>query len=140
MLLCSWSAAWGLQGSFRLAYGAAYSMQPDFTYALAFTASSADNNTAALELQLAPRLAADKQTGCLVFTPAQPQRLIKLVDDLNALSIVYDNAPDSTEILADVVSSNPRILRSLAAASRGPFRLCGKTAEMLRPLLSGDCY
>jgi hypothetical protein len=135
---CSWSNAWGLQGSFRLAYGAAYSMQPGFTYALQFKVGSTDDQAAALQQQLAPRLAVDPaKSGCLVYTPAQPQRLINLIEDIRTLAIAADEAPASGEILADVVSSNPRNLRNLAAASRGPFKLCGQTAEMLRPLLSG---
>lgn len=86
-------------------------------------------------------LSYDKQdTNCLLFTAQQPMRLVKLVDDLYSLSLAaYEAGKAATwlneaVILGDIVAANLG-LPSLSAASKGPFKLCGQTYEMVAGLV-----
>ncbi|WIA38177.1 hypothetical protein OEZ86_001528 [Tetradesmus obliquus] len=71
-------------------------------------------------------------SGCLQYSPRQPERLLKLVNDLVTLTAL---APELRlglpQVLTDVVTSNFGRICNLWAASRGPFRLCGKVGQLL---------
>jgi len=49
-LLCknSWGSNWGLKGTFKIAYGAAFILQPDYTFAIEFRNNSRPQQAAAL--------------------------------------------------------------------------------------------
>jgi hypothetical protein len=131
-VICSWSSSWGLNGSFKIAYGAAYVMQPDYTFAL-----QVEQRAAAIQKSLSTALAYfNAKPGCLLYQPKQRQHLIKLADDLTTLASSKSppghviNQPD---LLSDIVTSNLGYVLSLSVASKGPFKLCGKTAQLGTP-------
>jgi hypothetical protein len=143
---CSWGPSWGLKGSFRMAYGAANIMQPDYTFALEYNAAS----MAARAWQVVRRLqpgttnisssatADEWRFGYLAYTPKTPLRLAKLAVDLSVLAATALSSAvrlRKADILTDLVASNLGYLPSLSAASTGPFRLSGKTAHMLSSVL-----
>jgi hypothetical protein len=137
---CSWSTNWGLGGTFKMAYGSAYIMQPDYTFAVQFTMTDFAGRT----LQVKQRL---KQAtlvydagahGCVLYTPKQPLRLVTLADDLATLAVTSSIVTSlrRADILAELVASNlaskqSSSLRLLSSASKGPFRLCRKIAGLL---------
>lgn len=132
----SWSTRWGNNGVIRIAYAAAYVMQPDYTFALQFHQASSDARAAGIKARLRPDLRKDStKPGCILFTPKQPQRLVKLVDDLATLADTSAAAVSASQIYADIITSNLGYVRDLAAASRGPFNLCGSSVQLLVDLL-----
>uniref|UniRef100_A0A383W290 Peptidase C1A papain C-terminal domain-containing protein n=1 Tax=Tetradesmus obliquus TaxID=3088 RepID=A0A383W290_TETOB len=122
----SWGPSWGPNGSFKIAYGAAYIMQPDYTFAF-----EVRETLAQVQQRFAQALSFPATPGCLLYFPKQPQRLMKLADDLTTLAALV---PETTlpQVLAEVVTSNTNRIGNLSAAVRGPFRLCG---NYLRELL-----
>jgi hypothetical protein len=111
-------------------------MQPDYTFALQFQQASTAARAAAIKARLKPDLRNDTiKPGCIQFKPRQPHRLVKLVDDLSALADASTSAVSTARIYADVVTSNLGYVGNLAAASRGPFRLCGSSVQLLADLL-----
>lgn len=114
-------------------------MQPDYTFALQFHLASIADRAAAIRARLKPELRHDTtKPGCILLTPKQPLRLVKLVDDLAALAAALTTpqkpiAP--SRLYADVVTSNLGYVRDLSANSRGPFRLCGSTVQLLADLM-----
>ncbi|WIA24077.1 hypothetical protein OEZ85_013685 [Tetradesmus obliquus] len=78
---------------------------------------------------------------CLEYTSDQPTRLIKLADDLTTLALSAPTASSArlrkADVIVDLVASNLGFMPSLSAASTGPFKLCGKTAQLLSGLLLG---
>ncbi|WIA44571.1 hypothetical protein OEZ86_007296 [Tetradesmus obliquus] len=157
----SWSTSWGLQGSFRVAYAAANIMQPDYTFALQYTKASLRARATAITHQLKPNLVTHISTSsgnspndsssevqaqgwrpsCLEYTSDQPIRMLKLADDLATLALSVPAAISArlrkADVIVDLVASNLGFMPSLSAASTGPFRLCGKTAQLLSGLLLG---
>lgn len=133
----SWGPSWGLNGSFRVAYGAANIMQPDYTFALQFNKASMTARAADILQLLKPSLAYDLDNpGCVMYSARRFQRLLQFVDDLVTISLTSTTVRLSkADILADIVASNVGYLRSLSAASKGPFRLCGKTVQLLSTIL-----
>ncbi|KAF6257657.1 hypothetical protein COO60DRAFT_1695321 [Scenedesmus sp. NREL 46B-D3] len=124
----SWSPSWGWNGSFKIAYGAAYIMQPDYTYGLKIP-----QNVGQVQHRIGLGLAYSSTPGCLEFRSAQPVRLIKLADDLSAVAArSLRGQYDRPQLLADVITSNLGVVRDISAASRGPFRLCGSLVLALR--------
>uniref|UniRef100_A0A383WKQ7 Peptidase C1A papain C-terminal domain-containing protein n=1 Tax=Tetradesmus obliquus TaxID=3088 RepID=A0A383WKQ7_TETOB len=122
----SWGPSWGLNGSFKVAYGAAYIMQPDYTFAFRVSESVPQ-----VQQRFAQAFIYPAKPGCLQYSPQQPQRLITLADDLitlTALAPEFGLTPG--QVLADVVTSN--LGGNLPRASRGPFRLC---SNYIRPLV-----
>jgi hypothetical protein len=75
----------------------------------------------------------------VVYAPREPERLVKLADDLVALANAETDAKNGgvADVLADLVPSNIGFVRGpLSAAGRGPFRLCGvNTVQLLRDVL-----
>ncbi|WIA16022.1 hypothetical protein OEZ85_012754 [Tetradesmus obliquus] len=137
----SWAPTWGLQGSFKIAYGSAFIMPPD-TYALEFYRASIEAHASNISAGLLPNLA-DEPTkpGCLKYRPPQPQRLIKLVEDLTVVLSQVSNdrrqaADTSNIVLADVVTFNVGVVKPLSAVGRGPFLVCGRTAVMLNTVMT----
>lgn len=111
-------------------------MQPDYTFALQFHQDSTAVRAAAIRARLKPDLRNDTtKPGCILLAPKQPFRLVKLVDDLAALADASSERIRTARIHAEVVTSNLGFVRDLAAASRGPFRLCGSTVRLPADLL-----
>jgi hypothetical protein len=140
LLCCSWGPTWGLKGTFKIAYGAAYVMQPVNTFALQYKADMMAR-AAQIEQRFRTALKYDAtKPGCLLYTAKQPQRLLKLADDSTTLadaaaSALHVQGVSKADVLADVVASNLGYTGSLSAASKRPFRLCGKTVQLLSSLL-----
>lgn len=139
----SWGSNWGLGGSFRAAYGAANLMQPDYTFALQYNRANPLARARQIRQQLKLSLAfeSSSQSACLLYTPQQPQRLVKLMDDLTALADTAAVSPGmrlrKADVLADLVASNLGTARKLSAASRGPFRLCdARIVQLLKSLVT----
>jgi hypothetical protein len=104
-------------------------MQPDYTFAL-----QVKQKAEAIQQNLSLTLSyAAGKPGCLLYRPKQRQYLIKLADDLTMLASSTSSPGHvltQDHVLADVTTSNLGFVRSLSAAGRGPFRLCGKTAQL----------
>jgi hypothetical protein len=116
-------------------------MQPDYTFALQYKADITARATQIKQrFKTALKYDATKP-GCLLYTAKQPQRLLKLADEITTLadaaaSVSHEEGLSKADVLADVVASNLLYARSLSAASKGPFRLCGKMVQLLSSLLS----
>lgn len=132
----SWGPGWGLNGAFKIAYGAAYSMQTDYTFAVRFAAPSPDRVQDILQLFNRTVVRDTSKPRCVLFKPRTPQRLLLLADDLTVLDDRLPDALGAARIFADVVESNLGVLNTtLSASSRGPFRLCGNVVKLLRGVL-----
>uniref|UniRef100_A0A383WER1 Peptidase C1A papain C-terminal domain-containing protein n=1 Tax=Tetradesmus obliquus TaxID=3088 RepID=A0A383WER1_TETOB len=137
----SWGPGWGLGGSFRVAYDSAYIMQPDYTFALEFNKANITQRLEDIRQRLKPHLSYDSSAaGCVLHAPRQPQRLLEFVQDLSILSSTLSMAtrPRKADILADVLAFNLGWMHrlQLSAATRVPFRLCGRTKRLLYDILS----
>lgn len=140
-LMCSWGTSWGISGTVRVAYGSAYIMQDDYTFALSF----GPNTVAAIEADIVARLqqglSSDATTpGCMLYKTLDNTRLISLLNDAITLSNLLGSALASSDILADVVSSNLGYMPVLSAASRGPFRVCGATGAWLSTYVDATAH
>ncbi|WIA38518.1 hypothetical protein OEZ86_001839 [Tetradesmus obliquus] len=117
----SWGPSWGLNGSFKVAYGAAYIMQPDYTFALEIKES-----TTQVQQRFTQALTYPAKPGCVQYSPKQPERLLKLADDLTTLALAAQVPVSLPQVLTDLVTGKLGRVRNISAATRGPFRLCGK--------------
>jgi hypothetical protein len=119
-----------------MAYGAANIMQPDYTFALQFNKHDLRIRAAEIK-QLLRSLAYDPaRPECVLYTPKKPQWLLQPVDDLVVIAVTTTTMGiGNADILGDVVASDLGYLRSLSAASTGPFRLCGKSRQLLNDVL-----
>jgi hypothetical protein len=125
----SWGTRWGLGGNVKIAYGAAGVIEPYPAYGLQFGPNVPDIKSTISTMQQG--LSYDSRPGCIAFTPRQPMRLIKLVADVWTFLLETNSASvDERIILGEVVASN-LALTPLFAMSKGPFRMCGFTAEMV---------
>jgi hypothetical protein len=123
----SWGPNWGDKGSFKVAYGAAYIMQPDYTFALKVSESEP-----LIQQRIVQALTYPAKPGCLHYSAKQPERLVKLADDLGTLAASASGSPLAlAQVLADLVTSNLGRVKSLSAAMRGPFRLCTAYVQQL---------
>jgi hypothetical protein len=111
-------------------------MPPDNTYALRFGPAKLEAriDEALTALQRGEWVVDPTDGSCLLFTPQQPLRLLKLLDYLAAAAGAANAGLGSAEILADIVSSNLGLLPDLSAATTGPMKLCGSTAAQFKPL------
>uniref|UniRef100_A0A383VC45 Peptidase C1A papain C-terminal domain-containing protein n=1 Tax=Tetradesmus obliquus TaxID=3088 RepID=A0A383VC45_TETOB len=142
----SWGPGWGITGSVKVAYGSAYIMQPNHTYALQFN-KHMEQQATDIRQKLKPALTRDTtKPGCVVYKPLQPQRPVKLADELTILAAAglppnsAVKGVDKAVILSDIVTSNLGYIRSLSATGRGPFRVCGQSAALLRAAVClGSC-
>jgi hypothetical protein len=100
-------------------------MQPDYTFAL-----KVEETIPQVQQRFAQVLSYPSKPGCLQYSPKQPQRLVKLADDLSTLTALAPQLLFS-QVLAELVTSNLGRVKSLSAASRGPVRLCGKNLAQL---------
>ncbi|WIA36837.1 hypothetical protein OEZ86_008091 [Tetradesmus obliquus] len=146
----SWGTGWGLGGNVKLAYYAAGFLNRYPAYGLQFRPDSSVRKDAVTS-KLKQGLSYGKQnSSCLLFKSQQPMRLVKLIDDLYSLAFEAWNAGNPTllaleVILGGVVAANLGPA-SLSAASRGPFKLCGQTYDMVtafvplppRPVICDD--
>ncbi|WIA18237.1 hypothetical protein OEZ85_009706 [Tetradesmus obliquus] len=130
----SWGPSWGLNGSFKISYGAAYIMQPDYTYALEVRESVEQ-----VRQRFVQALSWLPVPGCMHYSPKQPERLLKLADDLTTLALASPVAVALPQVLADLVTGNVGRVRSLSAATRAPFRLCGDSlAQVLKTVTCAE--
>uniref|UniRef100_A0A383W081 Peptidase C1A papain C-terminal domain-containing protein n=1 Tax=Tetradesmus obliquus TaxID=3088 RepID=A0A383W081_TETOB len=85
----SWFTDWGLKGTFKMAYGSAYIMQPDYTFAVQFTTANFAARTSQVKQRLKQASFVYDPTapGCVLYNPKQPLRLVKLADDLATLAV-----------------------------------------------------
>lgn len=114
-------------------------MQSDYTFAQ-YTRATITSQAAVIKQRIKQgSLMRDVSTsGCVLYTAKQPLRLIKLTADLTTLAFTAAlNALHmrKAEVVSELVTSNLGHLRSLSAASRGPFKLCGRTAQLLSSVL-----
>jgi hypothetical protein len=134
---CSWSPNWGINGTVRIAYGSAYIMQNDYTFALSHGPADASGVAAEITSRLQAGLSRDNTTpSCVSYSAGFNTRLIKLVKDavtLSALSL--GDVPDASTIMLDVVSSNLGLSQPLHAARKGPLRVCGVTGAWLSTVM-----
>lgn len=121
----------------RIAYGAAGIVDRYPAYGLEFQPADRSVTISAVTAMLKQGLRYEEQdSSCVLFTPQQPMRLVKLIDDLYRLSLAAFEASsmtyvlDEAVILGDIVAYNLG-LRSLSAASKGPFKICGRTYSEL---------
>jgi hypothetical protein len=130
----SWGTSWGLQGTFRIAYAAAYIMPPEYTYALQFgpTSAAAKASNAKQQLRQGTIVADTAGTADCVWYQAQtPLRLVVLHELLSTLANAATTAiPDPAAILSDLLAANLGYVRDLAAAN-ATFRVCGNAREIL---------
>lgn len=80
--------------------------------------------------------------GCVLYNPKQPLRLVKLADDLATVAVTsyVGMTLKRADILAELVASNlPSKAhtsgRKLSSVGTGPFRLCGKVAQLLKAVV-----
>jgi hypothetical protein len=130
-----------------MAYAAANIMQPDYTFALQYNRASMSARSSLISRKLKTNLSREPPSAealgweperCLVYTSETPTRLLKLADDINTLALAAPAAKlrlRKADIIVDLVASNLGFMKNLNAASKGPFRLCGKTAQLLSDLL-----
>jgi hypothetical protein len=120
-----------------MAYGAANIMQPDYTFALQFNKPDLRTRAADIKQLLNQSLTYDPaKPECVIYTPKKPQRLLQLVDDLVIIAVTNTTMRiGKADILGGVVASNLGYMRSLSAASTGPFWLCGKARQLLKDVL-----
>lgn len=140
----SWRPDWGLPGgSFKIAYGSAYIMPPDYTFGLEFIADGRDDAA----LQRLSRFATPdpQQAGCYLYSPPTPVRLLQVAHELShawTASFVKGlvAAPrELQDIIEDLLLTNTaggssssawQALTELRGGATGgqPFRVCGESA------------
>jgi hypothetical protein len=103
-------------------------MQPDYTFALRISEA-----VTAVQRRLRQGTVYANTSECLLYSPRQPERLIKLTDDLATYALLTRQALNKQQVLAHLIISNLGHMRNISAASRGPVRLCGRNT--LLPLL-----
>jgi hypothetical protein len=136
---CSWGSSFGLQGNFKIAYGAAFIMPPDYTFAMQFGLAKMSAAAAAISALMKGRLVKDPQrASCLIYRPKQATRLVKLADDLSVLALDAiinggARAPTRADITADLVLSNLGYVPDLSAANKPgrAFKICGGMGELM---------
>jgi hypothetical protein len=142
-IFCSWGPSFGLQGNFKIAYGAAYIMPPDYTFAMQFGPDSTAAAAAAISKQLKGCFVQDQQNQrCLLYRPNLPTRLVTLADMLGVLALHASvsggaSAPSRADILADLVLSNLGVVADLAAVTKPGkvVKVCGSSIELLAGLV-----
>jgi hypothetical protein len=121
-------------------------MQPDYTFALQYKKANMNARSSIVSRKLKPNLSRSSSSievlgwkpECLSYTSNTPTRLLTLANDLNTLALTAPAAKfrlRKADIIVDLVASNLGFMKSLSAPSTGPFRLCGKTAQLLSDLL-----
>lgn len=140
----SWGPSWGLRGTFRIAYGAAYVMPPDYTYALQFGPSGTGklNDVKKLLQQGSTRPNQPVNTTtdeCVWYQAGKAMRLVILHDLLTTIASSQPNFGPTTkaQVLSDLLSSNLGYVADLAAANT-TFRVCGTARQLLLAGLQSD--
>jgi Leucine-rich repeat (LRR) protein len=135
---CSWGTSWGRDGTFRLVYGAAYSMSPGDGYAMQFSPvnEKGRQNKAKQELKRGNFTAAAESSNCVLYTTKKKMRLVKLHDLLVTMTPA-SGTPTSTTILADLLASNKGFVQDTAAANK-TFRVCDSARDVLVAAVGAD--
>jgi hypothetical protein len=119
-------------------------MQSGYTFAVQFTNADFASHTTQVKQRLKrASLVYDKSSpGCVLYSPKQPLRLVKLADDLATVAVTSTVTTPSTraDILAELVASNlaskeTSSAEKLTSASKGLFKLCRMAAELLLAVL-----
>jgi hypothetical protein len=129
-VLNSWGVQWGLNGTFRIAYGAANIMPPDNTFALQFGPTSTIKLS---EVRLALGQGTTQPDGadCAWYQPKTPMRLLRLHDLLTTLANAVVSAPNSAELLAYILAANLGTLRGDLAALQQNMRVRGRAKDVV---------
>jgi hypothetical protein len=127
----SWGLGWGVNGTFRIAYGAANIMPPDNTFALQFGPTSNTAKLSEARLALAQGTTQPEGADCVWYQPKASMRLLKLHDLLTTLANAVVAAPNSAEILGDILAANLGTLRGDLAAPQQNMRVCGRAKDVL---------
>lgn len=137
---CSWGTSWGCNGTFRLAYGAAFGMPADYTYAVQFgpmtEAAKQIDARQLLGQGTKSALAPVNGTQCLLYKAKRRMRLMKLHDLLSTLARASPNA-NPAQYMLELVAYNSGFLRNLAAPNT-TFGVCGKARELLATALDAN--
>lgn len=137
---CSWGTSWGCNGTFRLAYGAAFGMPADYTYAVQFgpmtEAAKQVNARQLLGQGTQSALAPINGAQCLLYKAKRRMRLMKLHDLLATLARASADF-NPAHVMLDLVAYNSGFLRNLAAPNNS-FRVCGKARELLTAALDAN--
>lgn len=142
----SWGASWGLNGTFRIAYGAAYIMPLDSTYALQFGPPSDKEKLEAAKTTLRQgkiQYMSPNSSDCVWYSIGKPMRLLHLhellytVALLGPTSTLETDPPSKAVILSDLLLSNLGHLADPAAANTS-LRVCGAAQRLLSNVLPPD--
>jgi hypothetical protein len=145
-VLCSWGSSWGLNGTFRIAYGAAYIMALDSTYALHFGPLTDKEQLEAAKTALRQgtiQYLSPNSTGCVLYSIEKPMRLLALHELLSTVAFLGPastpkiEAPSKAVILSDLLLSNLGHLAELEAANTS-LRVCGAAQRLLANALAAD--
>eukprot|EP00775_Hariotina_reticulata_P013514 gene13514-13639_t len=109
----SWGTRWGLNGTFKIAYGAASILQPDYTYALRYRTDDRPQEALQLLRNGSVRVSDPDYPGCWLFSPPNPMRLLHVAAELslawqavNRADIKGGVAANQLQILQDLILSN----------------------------------
>jgi hypothetical protein len=79
----SWGTRWGYNGTFRVAYGAASILQPDYTYALHYRTDDRPEEALQFLRNNSVMVSDPDYPGCWLFSPPRPMRLLHVAAELS---------------------------------------------------------
>ncbi|WIA14567.1 hypothetical protein OEZ85_003084 [Tetradesmus obliquus] len=136
----SWGSAWGCNGTFRLAYGAAYGMPADYTYAIQAAPVSefgkVDRARQLLREGTQSAVPSVNGTQCVLYKSKRRIRLVKLHGWLATSARASPNS-NPAQIMLDLLAYNSGYLRNLAAPNSA-FKMCGTTRDLLVAALDAN--